>query len=51
VTWGEQTTDEMCLAFLSFATANPNDRWVLLASMAVQLDLFKVRDQIQGKVR
>ncbi|HYV46461.1 MAG TPA: hypothetical protein VFA20_16465 [Myxococcaceae bacterium] len=51
VTWGEQTTDEMCLAYLSFATTNPSDRWTLLASMAMQLDLFKIRDQIQGKGR
>lgn len=51
VTWGEQTTDEMCLAFLSFATPDPSDRWRLLASMAMQLDLFKIRDQIQGKAR
>jgi hypothetical protein len=51
VTWGEQTTDEMCLAFLSFATTDPNDRWTLLRSMAMQLDLFKIRDQIQGKTR
>ena len=51
VTWGEQTTDEMCLAFLSFATTDPSDRWRLLASMAMQLDLFKIRDQIQGKGR
>ncbi len=51
VTWGEQTTDEMCLAFLSFATTNPSDRWRLLSAMALQLDLFKVRDLIQGKMR
>ncbi|HZN91111.1 MAG TPA: hypothetical protein VFB81_00345 [Myxococcales bacterium] len=51
VTWGEQTTDEMCLAFLTFATTNPNDRWVLLGAMAMQLDLFKLRDQLRGKAR
>jgi copper type II ascorbate-dependent monooxygenase-like protein len=51
VTWGEQTTDEMCLAYLSFATPDQNDRWVLLRSMAVQLDLFKLRDQLRGKAR
>jgi hypothetical protein len=41
VTWGEQTTDEMCLAFLQYATANPEDRRTLFVSMVKQLKLWK----------
>jgi hypothetical protein len=41
VTWGEQTTDEMCIAFLQYATAHPEDRKTLFVSMMKQLKLWK----------
>jgi hypothetical protein len=41
VTWGEQTTDEMCIAFLQYATAHPEDRRTLFVSMIKQLKLWK----------
>ncbi|HVE82957.1 MAG TPA: hypothetical protein VND93_08930, partial [Myxococcales bacterium] len=49
VTWGEQTTDEMALAFLPFATTNPDDRRTLMMSMAMQLDLLKLAAQIHSR--
>jgi hypothetical protein len=41
VKWGEQTTDEMCLAFLQYATANPDDRKTLFIAMVKQFQLWK----------
>jgi hypothetical protein len=42
VTWGEQTTDEMCAAFLNYATDHPDDRKTLYRSMVSQVGLFNL---------
>jgi hypothetical protein len=44
VHWGENTKDEMCIAFIQVETNNPNDRRAVLISMAKQLDLMRYRD-------
>ncbi len=45
VHWGENTTDEMCIAFIQVETKNPQDRLTVLLSMAKQLDLMRYRDK------
>ncbi len=41
VSWGEATTDEMCIAFIGYMTPKPSDRMTLMMSLAQQLDLMK----------
>ena len=43
VHWGENTTDEMCFAFIQIETRNPGDRLTVLLSLAQQLDLMRFR--------
>ena len=43
VHWGENTTDEMCIAFIQVQTRNPDDRLTVLISLAKQLDLMRYR--------
>jgi hypothetical protein len=44
VSWGEATTEEMCIAFIGFMTPRPSDRMTVMMSLARQLDLFKYAD-------
>jgi hypothetical protein len=39
VHWGENTTDEMCIAFIQIQTRNPDDRFTVLLSLAQQLEI------------
>ncbi len=48
VHWGENTTDEMCLAFIQVETRNPADRFTVLMSLANQLDLVRYRKEPSG---
>lgn len=48
VAWGEATTDEMCLAFIGFKTARPQDRLIILGALARQLDLYRYKDLTGG---
>jgi hypothetical protein len=41
VHWGENTTDEMCIAFIQCQTRKPADRLVVRMSLADQLDLLR----------
>lgn len=41
VHWGENTTDEMCIAFIQCQTRRPADQFILRLSLAKQLDLFR----------
>jgi hypothetical protein len=41
VHWGENTTDEMAIAFLQYASANPRDRSVIGRSLIQQLNLLR----------
>ena len=43
VHWGENTTDEMCLAFIQCQTRKPSDRLTVMMSLANQLDLWRYR--------
>jgi mono/diheme cytochrome c family protein len=45
VHWGENTTDEMCFAFIQVETRNPGDRFTILLSLAQQLDLRRFRKE------
>jgi hypothetical protein len=45
VHWGENTTDEMCIAFIQVETRNPADRFTVLMSLADQLDLMRYRKE------
>jgi hypothetical protein len=44
VSWGEATTDEMCIAFIGYMTPHASDRMKLMMSLAQQLDLMKYPD-------
>jgi hypothetical protein len=44
VSWGEATTDEMCIAFIGYMTPHASDRMTLMMSLAKQLDLMKYPD-------
>jgi hypothetical protein len=44
VTWGEATTEEMCIAFLGIQTKRPSDRMAMMMSLGQQLQLFKYPD-------
>ena len=44
VSWGENTTDEMEVAFLQFQTTDPSDRRRIMISLIRQLDLWKYLD-------
>jgi len=46
VTWGEATTEEMALAFVFFATPNPEDRVTLMKAMVWQLQLWKFMKEL-----
>jgi hypothetical protein len=50
VHWGENTTDEMCLAFIQVQTSTPADRLTVLLSLAKQLDLMRYRRQANLRV-
>jgi hypothetical protein len=43
VHWGENTTDEMCIAFIQCETLRPEDRFTVRLSLAKQLDLMRYR--------
>jgi mono/diheme cytochrome c family protein len=43
VRWGENTTDEMCFAFIECETSHPADRRQVLLSLARQLGLWRYR--------
>jgi hypothetical protein len=43
VHWGENTTDEMCIAFIQCQTRRPEDRLTVMMSLAQQLDLMRYR--------
>ncbi len=45
VHWGENTTDEMCIAFIQCQTRNPGDRTIVRRSLAKQLDLMRYRQR------
>ncbi|MEO8027672.1 MAG: ascorbate-dependent monooxygenase [Bryobacteraceae bacterium] len=44
VSWGEATTDEMCIAFIQYRTPRPADHMALVMALAQQLQLYKYRD-------
>ena len=45
VHWGENTTDEMCLAFIQVETSDPSDRLKILVSLIRQLEILKYLPQ------
>ena len=45
VQWGENTTDEMCIAFIQVQTRNPADRLTVLVSLRKQLNLRRYRGE------
>jgi hypothetical protein len=51
VSWGEATTDEMCIAFIGYMTPRPSDRMTLMMSLAKQLDLMKYPDLTGQRAR
>lgn len=48
VHWGENTSDEMCIAFIQVETRDPEDRWTVLMALANQLDLRRYRKERNG---
>ncbi|HYM09877.1 MAG TPA: hypothetical protein VEU62_04050, partial [Bryobacterales bacterium] len=49
VRWGEQTTDEMCIAFIQCATPRRIDGLTVFLSLARQLQLWRyARDRSQS---
>lgn len=47
VKWGENTTDEMALAFLQFVTNNPDDRKTIRRELFFQLQLWRFAGRFQ----
>jgi hypothetical protein len=42
VSWGEQTRDEMCVAFIDYATSRPEDKKDLRRALVSQVGLFNL---------
>src|SRR5206468_3140566 len=47
VKWGEQTTDEMCVAFLQYATSHPEDRKTLFWAAVKQFQLWRFAGELE----
>jgi hypothetical protein len=47
VHWGENTTDEMCLAFIQVQTSHPEDRLTILISLIEQLGIMRNSPQVR----